>query len=183
MTPSKAPQLIVRGCPVHLLASRGGTLRSTSSRCCSGPVPAGPRDRGRAGNCRMVRRCLRQHQPEKFTERKRIRRTPRNRALGVQAFEIADQQQPEVASGRQARSANLLGIELLAESFDVSVEVMLVENLIQPRVERMRGRPRQILGRHPHRGLLRVPPSFAHRHRRQCSTQDRSGRSSFNHSV
>jgi hypothetical protein len=30
------------------------------------------------------------------------------------------------------------------------------------------------LGRHPHRRLLRVPPSFTRRHRRQCSTHDRS---------
>ena len=41
----------------------------------------------------------------------------------------------------------------------------------------MRGTPRQVLGRHPHRRLLRVPLAFAHRHRRQCSTRDRSCRS------
>ena len=58
-------------------------------------------------------------------------------------------------------------IEALAQSFDVSVEAMLLENLTESRVEGMRGTARQILGRHPHRGLLRVPPSFAHRHRRQ----------------
>jgi hypothetical protein len=54
---------------------------------------------------------------------------------------------------------------------------VLVEDLIQPRIERMRGAPWQVVRRHPHRRLRRVPPSFAHRHRRQCSTRDRSCRS------
>jgi hypothetical protein len=44
---------------------------------------------------------------------------------------IADQQQPEVAPRRQARSADLVGVESLAEIFDVPVEVMFVENPIQ----------------------------------------------------
>src|SRR5262245_47636914 len=34
-------------------------------------------------------------------------------------------------------------------------------------------RAQQIVAGHPHRGLLRMP-SFAHGHRLQCSTQDRS---------
>ena len=125
----------------------------------------------------MIGRCLRQHQPEKLAQRQRIRGAPRNGALGIQAFEIPDQQQPEVPARRQAGSADLVGIKRLAESFDVPVEVMLVEDLIQSRVERMRGSLRQVLRRHPHRRLRRVPPSFAHRHRRQCSTQDRMSRS------
>ena len=107
----------------------------------------------RARNRRMIRRRLRQHQSEKLAQRKRIRGTPRNGALGIQAFEIADQQQAEVAARRQARSA-LVRIESLAQSFDISVEVVLIENLIQSRVERMGGTARQVLGRHPHRRLL-----------------------------
>ena len=42
----------------------------------------------------------------------------------------------------------------------------------------MRGAPRQVVGRHPHRRLLRVPPSFAHRHRATVYA-DRSCRSRF----
>ncbi len=42
--------------------------------------------------------------------------------------------------------------------------------------ERMPGCPRQVFRRHPHRRLLRVPPSFAHCHRPQCSTRDRTRR-------
>src|SRR5688500_4088751 len=100
----------------------------------------------------MIGRSLRQHQPEKLSQRKRIRSTPRNGALGVQPLEITDQQQLEVAARRQA-GAGLVRIETLAQNLDESVEVMLVENLIQPRVERMGGTARQILGRHPHGSL------------------------------
>jgi hypothetical protein len=128
------------------------------------------------GNRRMIGRRLRQHRPEKLAQGKRIGCAPRNRALGVQAFEIADQQQPEVAARWQAGSA-LDSVEPLAQTLDEAVEVVLVEHLIQSRVERESGTARQVLSRHPHRRLLRVPLSFAHRHRRQCSTRDRSRRS------
>ena len=93
----------------------------------------------------MVRRRLRQHHAEKLAQGKRIGRTPRNRALGVQAFEVTNQQQPKVAARRQARSV-LVRIEPLAQSLDESVEVVLVENPIQSRVERMGGTARQVLG-------------------------------------
>jgi hypothetical protein len=53
----------------------------------------------REGNRRMIRRCVRQHQPEELAERKRVGRTPRDGALRVQPFEVPDQQQPEVAAG------------------------------------------------------------------------------------
>jgi hypothetical protein len=52
----------------------------------------------------------------------------------------------------------------------------LPEDLIQSRVERMRRTARQVFSRYPDRRLLRVLSSFAHRHRRQCSTRDRSCR-------
>jgi hypothetical protein len=78
----------------------------------------------------MIRRRVRQHQPEKLTQRKRIRRPPRDHALGVQPFEIADQQQPEIAPGRQPRPATV-GVESLAQAFDEAVEIVLVEDLIQ----------------------------------------------------
>ena len=55
----------------------------------------------------------------------------------------------------------------------VAVEVVLVEDSIQSRVERMRGAPRQFVGRHPHRRFLRVPSSCARPHRRQVDTRDR----------
>ena len=90
----------------------------------------------------MIGRRLGQHQAEKLAQRKRIRGTPRDRAFSVQAFEVADQQQPEVASGLQTRRAGLLGVESLAQALDLAVEVVLIENLIHSRVERMRSAPR-----------------------------------------
>ena len=76
-----------------------------------------------------------------------------------------------------AAGPTLVCVESLAESFDVPVEVVLVKDLIQAGVERMGGAAWQILGRDPHRRPLRVPLSFAHRHRRQCGTQAQSCRS------
>ena len=71
-----------------------------------------------------------------LAQRKRVRRTPRNRALGIQAFEIADERQPKIASGRRSRPT-LVRVESLAQAFDVPVEVVSVEDLIQSRVKRM----------------------------------------------
>ena len=113
----------------------------------------------------MIRRRFGQHQPEKLAQGKRIGCAPRDRALGVQSFEVTDQQQPEVTARRQA-GATLVRVEPLTQSLDEAVEVVLVENLIQSRVERVGGTARQVLGCHPHRGLIRMPLSFAHRHRR-----------------
>jgi hypothetical protein len=113
----------------------------------------------------MIRRRVQQDQPNKLAQGKRIRGTPGNRTLRVQPFEIPDQQQPEVAPWRQPRPAGVR-LESLTESFDIPIEVVLIENLIHPRVERMRGSARKILGGYPHRRVLRAPLSFAHRHRR-----------------
>jgi hypothetical protein len=104
----------------------------------------------------MVWWGVRQHQPEKLAERKRVSRPPRNRTLGTQAVEIPDQQRAEAASRRQPRPT-IVRVESLAQSFDVPIEVGLVEDLVQSRVERVRGTPRQILGYQPNRGLPRVP--------------------------
>src|SRR5258705_5022348 len=101
----------------------------------------------------MVQWGVGQEQPEKLTQRKRIRRAQRNRPLGVQAFEIPDQQEAEVAAWRQSGSP-LVRVESLAEAFDVPVEVVGVEDLIQSPAERMRGTAWQVGARYPHRLLL-----------------------------
>ena len=113
----------------------------------------------------MIGRRVREDQPQKLPQGQRIRRAPCDRALRVQSFEVADQQQPEVASRRQRRASNLVGVEPLTQVLDVLVELRGVENLIQSRIKGMRGAPRQVLGRHPHRRLLRPPFAFTHRHR------------------
>jgi hypothetical protein len=59
----------------------------------------------------------------------------------------------DTALGMAARGwqpwPTVVRIEALAQSFDVSVEAMLLENLIQSRVDEMRGTARQIFGSPP----------------------------------
>jgi hypothetical protein len=57
-------------------------------------------------------------------------------ALGIQTFEVADQQQAEIATRRQGRSP-FVRIGTLAQPLDEAVEVVLIEQLIQSRVERI----------------------------------------------
>jgi hypothetical protein len=87
--------------------------------------------------------------------------------MGIEttAMTAVDSIKPKVTTRRQPGPA-ILRIEPLAESFDEPVEVMVVEDLVQSRVERMRGAPREVVRRQPHRRLLSVSPAFAHRHRR-----------------
>jgi len=68
----------------------------------------------------MIGRRPWQHQAEKLAQRKRIDRPPRNRALGIQAFEIPDQQEVEVAA-RWWSGAALVRIKSFAQAFDVPV--------------------------------------------------------------
>ena len=65
------------------------------------------------------------------------RRAPRDGPLGVQAFEVTQQQHPEVPARRQARAAHAVGIELGALGLDEGVEVGVVKDAIQPLVERV----------------------------------------------
>jgi len=95
-----------------------------------------------------------------------VRRTPRDRTLGVETFEVPQQQHAEIPARLEAGTAHAVGVKPLAQRLDVSIKVGVVENLIQPRVERMRGAARQVLRGHPYRCLRRTTPSFAHRHRR-----------------
>src|SRR5262249_18048450 len=132
----------------------------------------------RARHCRMIGWGLVELKAEKAANAQGVCRTPGNGALGVESFKEPEQQTTKVATGRQTRPPKLVGIESLTARLDVSVEVRRVQDLIQSRVERMRGAPRQVLCRYPHRRLLVAPSSsFAHCHRRQCSTRDRSCRS------
>ncbi len=75
---------------------------------------------------------------------------------------------PDVCANRirNSRASRPVGVESLTERLDVSVEVRVVQNLIQSNVEWMCGAARQGLRGHPHRRLP-VAPSSTHRHR--CS--------------
>ena len=75
-------------------------------------------------------------------------------ALGVEARQVAEQQQPEVHARGQRGTPEPLGIEGSAQRLDLRVEAHRVEQLIEPVEERSgRGLGQPVL-RHEHRDLL-----------------------------
>ena len=103
-------------------------------------------------------------------------RPPGDATLRIQPFEVADQQQPKIDARRQARSAHRLGIERRTRGLGEVVKALFLEQLIQSCIERVARRRWQLRRRHPHARRSIASP-FPHRHRRQCSTRDRSCRS------
>ena len=89
----------------------------------------------RARYRRVIRRCLGQHQPRKVA---RANESAARHAMARSASSVRNSQSVAigVASRRQAGST-LVRIEPLAQTLDESVEVVLVRNLIQSRVERV----------------------------------------------
>ena len=102
---------------------------------------------------------------EELPEAQRIASPPRNRAFRIQAFEVAQKQHPEVAARRQTWPADPVRVELRTLRLDQGVEARLVEDTVQPLVERVARASRQIRAGHPHRPLPRTGAAFAHRHR------------------
>jgi len=72
----------------------------------------------------VIRRRLGQRDAQKIAQRQRVRRTPGDAALGVNALEITNQQQPEIDPWRQTRPAHRLRIKASALRFDEIVEPM-----------------------------------------------------------
>jgi DNA-binding transcriptional LysR family regulator len=108
-------------------------------------------------NRRMVRWVVFQADAQEIPQRQRIGRTPSDAALRVNAFEVPDQQQPEVDAGRQARATHRLRVEAGALAFDEIIESVLAQQLIQAPVEWMTGRRRQLRRCDPHRWLAVTP--------------------------
>ena len=131
----------------------------------------------RARNRRVIRRRFIQRQVQELANRERICGAPRDAAFRIDALEVADQQQSEVHAGRETGAAHGVGVKRPARSLDELVELPLVEHRVHASVERVRRRRRQLGGRDPETVLTSSLASGAHRHRRQCSTQDRSCRS------
>jgi hypothetical protein len=122
-------------------------------------------------NRRVIGWGIVHRQTQKTADRQRIHGPPRDPAFRVDALEVAEQQQPEVATGRQARSSHRRRIETLTELLDEPIKAVGIQQRIQPRVERMARRLRQVRGDDPQRRLLAV--SNAHGHMRHCSTTAR----------
>ncbi len=89
----------------------------------------------RARNRRVVRRVLVQPDAHKPPQRQRVRQPPGDPTLAIDAFEIPDQQRPEVDPRRQRRPAVLGRIELRTPVFDKLIEPLRLQQLIQPLVE------------------------------------------------
>ena len=131
----------------------------------------------RARNRRVIRRRFVQRQVQELANRERICGAPRDASLRIDPLEVADQQQSEIHTGREAGASHGVGVKRPARSFDERVELTHVEHRIHASIERVRRRRRQLGGRDPEIVLTSSLASGAHRHRRQCSTLDRSCRS------
>ncbi len=90
---------------------------------------------------RMVRRGLVQLQVQKLPNTQRVGGALGDRALRVQAFEVAQQQQPEIPPRRQTRATDVVGIERGALRVNERVDAPVVEHAVQPLVEGMPGAP------------------------------------------
>src|SRR5271157_5386778 len=130
----------------------------------------------RARNRRVVRRHLVQPDAHKAPQRQRVRQPPGNPTLAVDALEIADQQRAKVNPRRQRRPPALGRIELRAPPFDKFVEALGLQQLVQPLIERMSRRRRQLGVRNPDVLLLLPLLAGAHCHARIVETKavDRS---------
>ncbi len=122
-----------------------------------------------ARNRRVIGRRLVQTETEKLPQGQRIRRAPSNPAFGIDALKIPNQQQPEIDGRGQARAPHRGRIESDTAPFDERVKLGLREQRIQPLIERVCRRRRQIAGGDPYR-CLAGRSTFAHGHARHCST-------------
>src|ERR1700689_675642 len=108
----------------------------------------------RSGKRRMIWRRLVYRQPHKSAHPQRVARAPGHPAFRVDPFKVADQQQPEVPAGREARPSHHRRKESGAMAFEKLIEISGLEQRIQPRIEGMPRRLWQLRGRDPQRCLL-----------------------------
>src|SRR5207244_4578113 len=96
---------------------------------------------------------------------------PRDATLPLNPFEISDQQQAKIPPRRQRRTPHRLRVEALTLPLYKLVEPTLLQQLVQPLVERMCHRPRPLRVGNP-KLFLRLPllRSSSHRHARSLRT-------------
>jgi VWFA-related protein len=111
----------------------------------------------RARDRRVVSRHLLPTQSQKLPQPQRICRPPCNPALGVDPFEVADQQQPKVNPGCQRRPSHRRGVKLFARTFRKPIEPVLLQYPVHLLIKRMPGCTRQLRAHDPERFLLFVP--------------------------
>ena len=119
---------------------------------------------------RVVRRGLVQGEIQKRPDAQRVGSAPRDRPFRVQPFEVAEQQQPEIAARRQTRPADPRPRRTTRTVPPRTHRTLcLVEHPIQPLVKRVPGALRQIHRGYPHCRLPRSTAACPHRHARQSS--------------
>src|SRR5208283_4694778 len=116
---------------------------------------------------RCVIRCvLLQRYPHKAPQPQRIRQLPGNPALTVDALKVSQQQRPEVDPRGQRRSTILSRIELRTPSLHKLIELLRLQQFIEPLIERMSWRRGQLRMSNPNVFLLFPLLARPHRHTR-----------------
>src|SRR5437867_3864523 len=118
---------VVASMPIVLAFDQAGRTETLQDPGKHGPMRFERDQPPRTRNRRVVRRRLAQTDAQKIAQRQRVRRTPSDAALGVNTFEVADQQQPKIDPRRQSRPPPRLRIEAGALRFDEIVELMLAQ--------------------------------------------------------
>src|SRR6516164_11599194 len=114
----------------------------------------------------MVRRSLVQPDPQKPPQRQRIRHSPSDPTLSLDAFAIPDPQRAEVNARPQRRPTQSHVIKPRTQSFHELVEPCPLQHLVQSLVKRMPRCSRQFCVCDPNLLLLPHTAPLAHRHTR-----------------
>ena len=123
-----------------------------------GDQPTRPRDR------RVLRGHFVEPQAQKAPQRQGVGSAPGDPALGIDTFEVPDQQQPEIGARRQARATHPVRIERGALAFHEHIKAMRVEHLVQPLIERMAARRWQFVRGNPQPRRPCAVRASTHRH-------------------
>ena len=114
----------------------------------------------------MIGRRFVQRDIQKRPQRQRILRPPGDPSLGINPFEIADQQQPKIDPWRQAGPPLLLRIKPPAQPLHKVIEMVSLQQLVQTLIERVTRTSRQRVVRNPDRFLPSPLRAIAHGHAR-----------------
>src|ERR1700730_5711470 len=111
----------------------------------------------------MIWRFLGHVKAEKIPQRQGVRHPPGDSSLGVDAFKVAKQQHAEINSWGEAGKAHSGGVKAFTEILQPTVDLVLVENLVDLCVKRMTSGFYDIGSSHEHRLLFRLSPAHCHK--------------------
>src|SRR5262249_33638402 len=92
----------------------------------------------------VVGHLLGDREPEELAKREAVRAAPRDSALRVDPFEVADQKHSEVDAGRDRGAPDRVRVEARAERLDRLVEAGVVKQSVHRTIERVPCRSRKI---------------------------------------